>query len=99
MHDGHEHVHDERMETEQKAVDAEADDAERSRLTTALVKVWPCTSSATEHHIGCASNRSACASRCSLPVGLAVSGLDRDHAVAAGGIQASALSTLHTAAC
>ena len=39
MHDGHEHVHDERRETEQKAVDAEADDAERSRLTTALVKV------------------------------------------------------------
>lgn len=39
MHNGHKHEHDERMETEQKAVDAEGDDAERSRLTTALVKV------------------------------------------------------------
>ena len=40
-HGDHEHTHDERMETEQKAVDLEADDAERSRLTTALVKVPP----------------------------------------------------------
>ena len=38
-HDHGDHVHDERMEIEQKAVDAEGDDAERSRLTKALVKV------------------------------------------------------------
>ncbi|CAK0783031.1 hypothetical protein CVIRNUC_006226 [Coccomyxa viridis] len=37
-HDHGDHVHDERMEIEQKAVDAEGDDAERSRLTKALVK-------------------------------------------------------------
>ena len=40
-HDHGDHVHDERMEIEQKAVDAEGDDAERSRLTKALVKVRP----------------------------------------------------------
>lgn len=34
-------MHDERMEIEQKAVDAEGDDAERSRLTKALVKANP----------------------------------------------------------
>ena len=38
-HDHGDHVHDERMEIEQKAVDAEGDDAERSRLTKALIKV------------------------------------------------------------
>ena len=37
-HDHGDHVHDERTDIEQKAVDAEADDAERSRLTKALVK-------------------------------------------------------------
>ena len=37
------HVHDERTEIEQKAVDAEGDDAERSRLTKALVKVRYCS--------------------------------------------------------
>lgn len=41
-HDHGDHVHDERMEIEQKAVDAEGDDAERSRLTKALIKVRPC---------------------------------------------------------
>ncbi len=40
-HDHGDHVHDERTEIEQKAVDAEGDDAERSRLTKALVKVLP----------------------------------------------------------
>ena len=35
----HDHVHEERYEVEQKAVNAEGDDAERSRLTQALVKV------------------------------------------------------------
>ena len=38
-HDHGDHVHDERTEIEQKAVDNEGDDAERSRLTKALVKV------------------------------------------------------------
>ena len=34
----HDHVHEERLQVEQKAVDAEGDDAEKSRLTRALVK-------------------------------------------------------------
>ena len=38
-HDHGDHHHEERMDIEQKAVDKEGDDAERSRLTKALVKV------------------------------------------------------------
>ena len=48
-HDHGDHVHDERTEIEQKAVDAEGDDAERSRLTKALVKVHPHSEL---HHLG-----------------------------------------------
>ena len=40
-HDHGDHSHEARADVEQKAVDAEADDVERSRLTKALVKVGP----------------------------------------------------------
>eukprot|EP00891_Asterochloris_glomerata_P003001 jgi/Astpho2/3001/Aster-03310 len=38
-HNGHEHTHDERLEVEQKAVDAEGEDAEKARFINAILKV------------------------------------------------------------